>query len=479
MKCRFSIFFLLVLVSLSSSAAIEYYTDVAKFYNPEQGHYAETSIFIAGKSLNAVQMPDKTWKASVEILITFSDFQKIVSYDKFVLSSQPLKTADEIFTLLDLKRFSLPPGKYVCEIEMTDVNAPGNTITDKTDLEITDYASKAYFSDIITLESYSPSSSPTVYTKNGYELIPYVVPYFPNSFTTLRFYGELYNTDKNPLNADLLLSYSLVEEDLSTPVMNLKSTRKEKAKPVIVLMGEMNLEQLASGNYYLLCEARNRQNEVVASNSLRIQRNNTLKAELLENIHLINTEGSFVQKLTDEEALFYTLSLAAITRDSERQYILNLYDKKDPILSRKFLYNYWVAKDGANPQKRFLDHKKRVDYAQQNYATQIRKGFETDRGRIWVNYGEPNETIVADYEPGANPYQIWKYAELPGRQINVEFVFMNADFVTNDYRLIHSNLRGEISDPRWRMHIYGNNPSNEPINFDRTTPNDHYGQNRP
>jgi len=475
----FSLFLLLFLHPLTSQAALEYYTDVVKFFSPEQGHYAETSIFIAGKSLNVVQMPEKSWRAEVEILITFSDFQKIVSYDKFILSSQPLNSANETFTLLDVKRFSLPPGKYVCEIEMTDINAPGHTGIDQTDLEIIDYGSKVYFSDIVALESYSPSSSSTTYTKNGYELIPYVVPYFPNSFTTLRFYSELYNTDKNPENADLLLSYSLVEEDLSTPIANLKNVRKEKAKPVIVLMGETELAKLSSGNYYLLCEARNRKNEVVASNSLKIQRNNIQQVEALENIHLINTEGSFVQKLTDEETLFYTLSLAAITVDTERQYIINLYDKKDPHLSRKFLHNFWVAKDGANPEKIFLDHKKRVDYAQQNYATQIRKGFDTDRGRIWVNYGEPNETIIADYEPGAKPYQIWKYAELPGSQINVEFVFMNADIVTNDYRLIHSNLRGEISDPRWKMHIYDNNPSNEPFDFDRTTPNDHYGQYRP
>ena len=47
------------------------------------------------------------------------------------------------------------------------------------------------------------------------------------------------------------------------------------------------------------------------------------------------------------------------------------------------------------------------------------------------------------------PYQIWNYNKID-EQTNLIFIFAETSVGTNDYELIHSNLRGEIYNPNWK-----------------------------
>ena len=88
-----------------------------------------------------------------------------------------------------------------------------------------------------------------------------------------------------------------------------------------------------------------------------------------------------------------------------------------------------------------------------NYSTPVLYGFETDRGRVYLQYGPPNQLDGNEHDANAYPYEIWQYYKL-NSQSNVKFVFCNADLASNDYKLIHSDAHGELNDPRWRFKIY-------------------------
>ncbi len=469
------LFFVLILAH-SQVFALDYYIDLIQYYNPDQGYYMETHINIPGNEINVQKSADNNFYASVEVLITFKDFQKIVSFDKYSLSSVPLKTETEIFSLVDVKRFALPPGNYTCEIEFTDLLAPANKELFTKEVTILDQK-LPYFSDILLLESYNKTEKSTSFSKNGYELLPYLVPYFPNDFTSVKFYTELYHTDSLAPNSEILLTYAIMDETKTNVINNLRGAKKAKTQPIVVLLTEISLESLQSGNYLLVCEARDKSNKLITEKVVKLHRNNSLTAQSIENIHLVNYGGTFVEKLTDEEVLFYLQSLTVRADANEKLYIENLYARKDAELARKFLFNYWVGVDGSMPQDRFMAYKSDVDYAEKNYATQIRKGFQTDRGRIRIKYGEPNEKNVFHNETGSFPHEVWKYFAIDGLQTNVSFVFMNQDLITNDFRLIHSNLRGEVSDPNWQRTVYGTVPSNNTNDFDLSKPADYYGKN--
>ncbi len=61
----------------------------------------------------------------------------------------------------------------------------------------------------------------------------------------------------------------------------------------------------------------------------------------------------------------------------------------------------------------------------------MREGWRTDRGRIYIQFGEPDE--IDDYPLAANsqPYQVWHYYR---RGSYRKFVFVD-EFEDGDYRL--------------------------------------------
>ncbi len=62
----------------------------------------------------------------------------------------------------------------------------------------------------------------------------------------------------------------------------------------------------------------------------------------------------------------------------------------------------------------------RVDKAIQRYSSRFQEGWETDRGRILILYGEPDEVINNRYAANSTPHVVWIYKEE-----NLEFIFVD------------------------------------------------------
>ena len=88
-----------------------------------------------------------------------------------------------------------------------------------------------------------------------------------------------------------------------------------------------------------------------------------------------------------------------------------------------------------------------------SFQTTAYPGYRTDRGYVFLKYGQPDKIVEVPDEPAARPYTIWHYYQV-ANQRDKKFVFMAPDRSTNDYQLIHSNMVGEINNPRWPLEIY-------------------------
>jgi hypothetical protein len=62
----------------------------------------------------------------------------------------------------------------------------------------------------------------------------------------------------------------------------------------------------------------------------------------------------------------------------------------------------------------------RVEYANENFSTN-RDGWETDRGRIYVLYGEPTDIERHPFEINSKPYEVWYYDHLNRRFVFVDY----------------------------------------------------------
>jgi len=113
-----------------------------------------------------------------------------------------------------------------------------------------------------------------------------------------------------------------------------------------------------------------------------------------------------------------------------------------------------------------------VKTVNKQFATGIKKGYESDRGRIYLKYGKPNTRMQIKSEPSSYPYEIWHYYRAANYS-NIKFVFYSPDVVTNDYPLLHSNLRGEMNNPQWKVQLYKR--TNAPIDMTEKNIGEHWG----
>src|SRR2546422_562429 len=75
----------------------------------------------------------------------------------------------------------------------------------------------------------------------------------------------------------------------------------------------------------------------------------------------------------------------------------------------------------------------------------IGRGWRTDRGRILIRYGPPDETLRRPQASNTAPYEVWKYTRTRARK----FVFYDVTRFGN-YALIWTDERREPSRPNWR-----------------------------
>lgn len=145
------------------------------------------------------------------------------------------------------------------------------------------------------------------------------------------------------------------------------------------------------------------------------------------------------------------LALALIATDEE----LALFDILSPRGKSMMLDKFWVRRDPdpSTPENEYeAEFWRRVDYVQKHFADPIRGGLRTDRGKVYVLYGAPED--VEDHAGGVasiagqerstwstKPYYAWKYySGGPGGR-RMLFVFVD-DVGDGDYSIFASTEPG-------------------------------------
>jgi len=97
---------------------------------------------------------------------------------------------------------------------------------------------------------------------------------------------------------------------------------------------------------------------------------------------------------------------------------------------------FWRRRDPdlSTMENEALDeHMRRVNYVSRNFS-KVGEGWRTDRGRIYIRFGEPEEISTSTDSRNRGEYLIWRYYV-----INRTFVFYDM-FGLGDYRLIEGDI---------------------------------------
>lgn len=241
-------------------------------------------------------------------------------------------------------------------------------------------------------------------------MVPYVDNFFPTTATTIKFYTEIYNTDKILGTTPYAVFYYIESAESKKAIDNLQGFTRQNPEKVNAILREIPISTLPSGNYNLVVEVRNQQNEVLATNSTFFQRSKIVELPSEANYQDRDITNTFASFITNKDSLMgYISCLQPIANPLEATFLNNQLKLADVTMMQKFFYDFWVKRNPINPEQSWRDYYTEVIKVKQEFGTRIIPGYATERGRIYLKYGLPNSRSKNYTEPSAYPYEIWHY----------------------------------------------------------------------
>jgi GWxTD domain-containing protein len=451
----------------------------AAFLNPGEGPYVEVYLNIHGSSIQYQQLGLRQYEGEVAISLIMRRGEEVMDYKKYRLKSPTARDTSKIdFALMDQQRLAATSGKAILEVLVEDLLDSSNVAEQMFELDL-DFSNMPCFSGVELLEESNPRAPEgSPFAKNGMELIPYALNFYPSDRNVLKFYAELYGTDEIMPGEKLMITASIRKSGSDEVNPNFWTYFKREAAPVLPTLAEFDLGNLPTGNYDLVLEMRNRENEVIQEQRMFFQRLNNQAVENFENIAMMDISSSWAERYSAAQLDAFVEYLKPACDPTEQNIIYSIENSRDSTMKARFLMNYWLKRSPEKPYDAWLAYLGRVKKANDLFSTTSKAGYRTDRGRVLLQYNEPSDIQARPNEPNAYPYEIWHYYALEDGQNNIRFIFFDPSLVSNDYQLIHSNAVGELRDPRWELRIYQNSADPGLLgDFDETSPGSFYGGN--
>lgn len=476
---RAFIFILFTIVFVSSAYGqkqLRAYLNEHQFYSPDDGNYIEIQLNFVGHTI-AYKDRDGKQKGEIEITHLFLQGNDVVVYDKYLLTT-PEIIDSVVEDFYDIHRYVLAPGDYTYELIIDDKYSENGPISVEKPLSIKDLSKDVSFSTITASESinYADMNNPTTFTKMGYDIVPLISNYFPTELKFLPYYVELYGTNKYVDDSVFIVEQKIKSIDMSFDLEIYDRYFRYHKGDVKAIAKTIDISLLPSGNYTLELNLLNRDKEVIAQQSYNFDRNNSDEVNqiALENVVL---DPAFMESIPDDSTGYYVACLIPISGPSEVRNILSILKERNNEKNKKYIQAYWKQTAQNEAYSKWMLYRAQVYQVEKLFGTNYQVGFETDRGRVYLQYGRPSQLTEQPQSNSEYPYEIWQYDKI-GRFSNRRFVFYNPTNINNDYKLLHSDMLGELQNNRWPYALNKRNTSDG--NIDSTTGGgfqEHYGRN--
>lgn len=309
--------------------------------------------------------------------------------------------------------------------------------------------SRLNMSDIELCSDIQASADPAdPYYKNTFHVVPNPGATYGLGMPVVSYYVEIYGLARNADSTCYGLNRKIINA-YGTVVKNKTQLKSGKASAVVEV-GSENISDLPSGKYTLAVEVDDSTTKQVASSSQYFfVYNPYVKQPPIpagERNDLI-ASPFYSMGEADLDAIFHAAIYLATPQQSK------LYKKLTTVeAKRRFLTDFWAQQGDKAEGDRFNswgEFEKRFNYANLKYKVAFKAGWLTDRGRVYIEYGPPDDIDRHFSSSGSKPYEIWTYNAIQG---GVIFAFVDLTGF-NDYVLVHSTKQGEIDDPDWQKYI--------------------------
>jgi len=425
-------------------------TESNVFIDYSRFKYSSDSIYFElyyGISNKALKISENVNEAEIKVLISDQN-NKVVGFRNFRIVNELDKQNSETEKYLTgVLGFKIGPGEYSIKFDVTDYFDSTNTISITFPVKINSITTKIFaVSDIQLCSNIIENSDneASYFYKNTYETYPNPSNVYGEQLPILFYYIELYDLQKGNFTNNLKLISKIIDAQGKERYSKEKFIQRKYNS--IVEVGAINITKYASGTYTLalyLIDSLN--NFGLVSSKKFFVFNPNIKEEIATKKSDADLLSSEFNVMTEEELnlAFEQSKYIASSDEIKRWNSLKDIDSK-----RNFLFNFWKLRDPdpSTPEnERKLEYFERVKKADEMFRGTREKGWRSDRGRVYIVYGEPSEIDRYPNEMDAYPYEIWSYNNIEG---GVIFVFGDITG-TGQMILIHSTHRGEMHDENW------------------------------
>ncbi|MFA6599003.1 MAG: GWxTD domain-containing protein [Ignavibacteriaceae bacterium] len=445
----------LFLIPLLSQKKISYEFDYATFRYDASSKYVEVYYSIMQSSM-LPQRKDSlyTVEALMNLTIVDSASGKVVQQKDWKVKNAVTDSLEleKNINLIGVVGFALPPSKYFLTISVADVNTPESKVSLKEKLNLLQITAEKFSLSDIQIASriiQDSENKESIFYKNTMEVIPAPNLLFGETQPVVYYYTELYNLQTAEGNIDL---HAFVYNASGKAVFSKNKVFSNKTESRVEV-NTVNISKMPTGAYTLV---------LVATDSLANKKAFSSKKFFVYNPAIPDTAfrqlgnsdfmaSQFAILSTEECDQIFAKSKYLANRNQINQFakITSIEGK------REFLHKFWKEKDETpeTPENEtYMNYFSRVEKANQKYSAMKKEGWKTDRGRVYLLYGEPSEIERYPNQTDSKPYEIWQYHNLEG---GVIFVF--ADLTGfSDYQLINSTMRGELRDDDWQRRVATN-----------------------
>ena len=443
----------LIIGSIANAQIVKAVLGYNEFYSPKDGQYIESYMGIEGNTLQWVKDGD-SYSSSVELTVIFKQDSNVMAFSKDVLNSKSMDSTGMAKIFIHSSRYILKNGDYKIDIRIDDLNDSVKGIFSQSDFTIDNNTDSIYLSSIEVASEIKPTVKENVYSKNGFDITPNIFRFLGEQDSVLQFYTEIYNTAKVwQKDVPFLVTYYIIDNTTYKEVPNFRAYKRKTAEDILAMIGSFDISKLRSGRYTLVVELRDKNNKLISMSDYFFTRNNpNLKVEI-KSIEKVNIAQTFAELIRGTDTLTDIIkTFRPISNVYENEMAERIIRDTNEYVMQQYVYSFWEKRNLSDPFDEFKKYMERIRECDKLYATRIMRGYETDRGRVFIQYGKANSVSVDYNDPASYPYEIWHFYQARGQR-NIKFIFYNTDLITNNFELLHSTAYGERSNYQWRLEL--------------------------
>lgn len=422
-------------IPTTSKGNLTFYADYACFSSKNENTLVEFYLMFYADQFSLFKS-DGDKKAEIKLIAKITDDKGTrINQKDWITEAKVISGEDKIINkvIYDKWNEQLPPGKYVLSLNVSDLRGRATGELKKDFIVPRLQHSNWSISDLSFINSVENTLSNDESAGLNTKLIPNPSRRFGLLNPQLYFYYEIYGI--NSLVNELLAEYTITDENDSVD-RELPDVKIGIKNSTATVLHGINVSNLKSGIYKLNIKIRgpDSNSDLYLSRSFEIIQADAFSNTIIlsnEQVEQFETVLSYLDT-PDKLKFFKNLNTSAKT-----EYIIQYWKNLDPTPDTK--ENEYLS----SIQQRFL-------FANKSFSWGNVNGWKTERGRVLIKYGIPDEIEHHNFEEGFKPYEIWYYRS------NRELYFVFGDINSNgNYILLHSNKETEINNPSWKSFVSG------------------------